>query len=55
MTSKDLKMSKQVTIGKMKYVNSMIPQKRSIIRRLDSGESQKEITTSYNIRLSTTI
>jgi hypothetical protein len=54
MTSKDLKISKQGTVGKMKHVNSTIPQKRSIIRKLESGESQKEVMTSYNIGFSTT-
>jgi hypothetical protein len=39
MASKDLKMSKQVTVGKRQYVSLKIPQKLEIIRRLESGES----------------
>jgi hypothetical protein len=53
MALKYPKMSTQGTVGKRKHITLMIPQKRGMIRRLESGESCSMIMTSYNIILST--
>jgi hypothetical protein len=49
MASKDPNMSKQGTAGKRKHVTRTIPQKMEIIRKLKSGESQREVMASLTI------
>jgi len=49
MIYEDPKMNKQGAASKRKKVILMIPQKLETIWRLKSGESQREVTTSYNI------
>jgi hypothetical protein len=49
VASKDPKMSKQGTAGKRKHVTLTIPQKTEIIRRPESGTSQREVMASYSI------
>jgi hypothetical protein len=51
MTSEDPKMSKQDTARKRKHITSTIPQKLEITRKIESGESRREVTASYNIRI----
>jgi hypothetical protein len=41
--------NKQGAASKRKQVTLMIPQKLETIWRLKSGESQREVTASYNI------
>ena len=49
MIYEDPKMNKQGAASKREKVILMIPQKLETIWRLKSGESQREVTTSYNI------
>jgi hypothetical protein len=42
-------MCKQGTAGERKHINLMIPQKLEIIRKLESGESQREVMASYSV------
>ena len=53
MTSEDANMSEQGTAGKKRYVMLTIAQKLRRIRRLESGENQREVVTSYRFGLST--
>jgi len=53
MASKCLKMSKQGTAGKRKYITFTSPQKLETIRRFESGKSQSEIMASYTTGSST--
>jgi hypothetical protein len=47
-------MSKQSTAGKRKHVVTLIiPQKLGLISRLESGDSRRVVTVSYNNRSST--
>ena len=48
MASKDPKMSKQATDGKMKHATLTISQKLETIRKLDTGKSQRQVMASYN-------
>jgi hypothetical protein len=54
MASKDPKVNKQGTTGKMKHVTSAIPQKLQIFRKLHSDKFQREDMVSYNNGSSTT-
>jgi len=49
MASKGLKMSKQGTAGKRKYITVTSPQKIVTIRRFESDKSQSVIMASYTI------
>jgi hypothetical protein len=53
MASKGLKMSKQGTAGKRKYITFTGLQKLERIRRSESGKSQSVIMASYTIGSST--
>jgi hypothetical protein len=55
MASKHPKTSKQGTADKRKYVTLTIPQKLEIIRRPETGKSQRELMASYNTGSSTII
>lgn len=46
-------MSKQGNDGKMKHATLTIPQKMETIRKLNSGESQRQVMASYNTASST--
>jgi transposase len=46
-------MSKQGTAGMQKYITLTIHQKLEIIRRHESGKSQRAVMASYNIGSST--
>jgi len=46
-------MGKLGTAANRIHVTLMIPQELEIIRRLESGKSQKEVVASYNIDSST--
>jgi hypothetical protein len=52
MASIDPKMSKQGTAGITKHIILTILDKLEIIRRLESCESRKDVTASYNIESS---
>lgn len=43
MALKGPKMSKQGTVGKRKHVTSLIPQKREMIIRFESGEGEERL------------
>jgi hypothetical protein len=49
LDSKDLRICKQVTDDKIKHPTLTTPHKPGIIRSLESGESQRQIMSSYNI------
>jgi hypothetical protein len=49
IASKDPTMIKQGTVGMWKHVTLMMPQKREIIWRLESGESWNVFMAVYNI------
>jgi len=53
VTLKDADMIKQGTAGKRKCVTLTVPQKLDRIWRLEHGENQREIVTSYKFGLST--
>jgi len=53
VTSEDANMSEHGTTGKRKYVMLAITQKLHRIWRLESGENQREVVTSYRFGLST--
>jgi hypothetical protein len=53
MASKGLKMSKQGTAGKRKYITFTSPQKLETIRRFESGKSQSVKIASYTTGSST--
>jgi len=53
MASKGLKMSKQGTAGKRKYITCTSPQKLETIRRYESGKSQSVIMVSCTLGSST--
>jgi hypothetical protein len=48
MAPKDPKMSKQGTASKSKNVSLTLPQKLKIIRRLESGKSNREVRASQH-------
>jgi hypothetical protein len=51
MASEDPKMSKQGTPGKVEHIALKISQKLEIIRNLEDGGNQRDVTLSYNIGL----
>jgi hypothetical protein len=53
MALKDLKMSKQGTVGKRNHVTLMIPQEVEINKKLETGKNRSMVVASYNIGLST--
>jgi hypothetical protein len=55
MASEYPKMSKQHTAGKIKHIYLAVPQIAHVIRKLESGEIQRQGMASYNIRSSTMI
>jgi CENP-B N-terminal DNA-binding domain. len=55
MSSKDPKVCNQGTANKRKHVILTVPQKLEVIRRLENGESQREVTASHDNGFSTMI
>jgi hypothetical protein len=53
MALKELKMSKQGTVGKRNHVTLMIPQKVEIVRKPEIGKNRIMVMASYNTGLST--
>jgi hypothetical protein len=50
MASEYSEMSKQHTTGKSKHIPLTVPQHSSIIRRLESSKSQRQVMASYNVQ-----
>jgi len=53
MVSEYPKMNQQHTAGKIKHTALTVPQISHTIRKLESGECQRQVMASYNIRSST--